>query len=295
MSSTVGSSPKNLEPKTARRVSRLQMPLRVWVSLGLLNLLVLAVVFAAPLTGKNPTQTSLMQRLQAPAVVTGNWNHPLGTDELGRDVLARVLFGGQVSLGVGFAASLAGLLLGVGLGTLAAFFARTWVDNLIMYLADVQLSLPFILLAIATALVLGSSPPVVVLLAALAVWPSYARLCYGSTLSLLEREFVVAAGALGGSPWHIARRHILPNLLAPIAVLATLNISAVILLESALSFIGIGIQPPTPSWGNMIGDGREYLTTAPWIVAFPALALVVLTLCIGQIGDWLRDALDVRS
>lgn len=269
-----------------RRLKR--PPWSVWLAVFSLVILFLGIFLWAPHTGYDPTATSLLYRLQPPGP-----QHLLGTDELGRDIWTRLLYGGQASLSVAFAASVIGLSLGVALGVWAAFWRGSWLEQLIMYLIDVQLSLPFILLAIVTALVLGSSLTVVVGLAALAVWPSYARLTYGLSLSWLERDFVAAARVQGANAWHLTHWHLLPNLLAPLAVLATLNISAVILLESALSFIGLGIQPPTPSWGNMIGDGREYLLVAWWLVGAPAALLVALTIALGVIGDWLRDALDV--
>jgi len=157
----------------------------------------------------------------------------------------------------------------------------------------VQLSLPFLLLAVAVALVLGTSLSVLIFLAALATWPVYTRVVRGMVLSLREREFVIAARALGATNLHIMIRHLLPNLAAPLLVLATLSIGRIILLESGLSFLGIGVQPPTPSWGNMINEGREYLSTAWWLATMPGVALVVLTMTVGTIGDWLRDLMDI--
>jgi peptide/nickel transport system permease protein len=167
------------------------------------------------------------------------------------------------------------------------------VDSLIMYLVDVQLALPFILLAVAVALVLGTSLTVLIGLAALSTWPVYARVVRGIVLSLRSREFVVAARALGATPLHIMWFHLIPNLISSLMVLAMLNVGRIILLESGLSFLGIGVQPPTPSWGNMINEGRQYLSSAWWLSTMPGLALLLLTMAVGTLGDWLRDLMDV--
>jgi peptide/nickel transport system permease protein len=221
-----------------------------------------------------------------------NPEHPLGTDGTGRDMLIRLLHGGRTSLFIGISATLLGTAMGVMLGLFAGYL-RGWFDEIVGYLSEVQLSLPFILLAVAVALVLGRSLAVLIGLAALSTWPIQARVVRAEILSLREREFVVAARALGASDGRIIVNHLLLNVTAPILVLATINIGRIILLESGLSFLSIGILPPTPSWGNMISDGREVLPIAWWISTLPALVLMLLTLAIGTIGDWLRDVLDV--
>lgn len=218
--------------------------------------------------------------------------YPLGTDATGRDIWSRLLYGGQVSLLVSLLATVGGLVFGTALGILSGY-GRGPVGAAIMYLVDVQLALPFILLAVSVALVLGTSLTVLVGLAALSTWPVYARVVRGAVLALRNRDFVVAARALGASTLHIMTVHLVPNLIAPLLVLAMLNIGRIILLESGLSFLGIGVQPPTPSWGVMINEGREYLSSAWWIATVPGVALMLLTMAVGTLGDWLRDLMDV--
>lgn len=266
------------------------------------NLSALAVIaiflmsaFADALSPHDPNAIDLRSRMQPPAWADSggeDWGHPLGTDRIGRDILSRTLHGGRVSLLIGVLASLAGLVVGAALGLISGY-ARGAFDHLIMYLIDVQLSLPFVLLAIALALILGSSLIVLIGIAALSAWPFYARVVRGSVLSLRQREFTIAAQALGASPFHIIRKHLLPNVLSPILVIATLSLARIILLESGLSFLGIGVPPTIPSWGNMIDEGRGNLNNAAWIALTPSVFLMLLTMAVGTLGDWLRDVTDV--
>jgi peptide/nickel transport system permease protein len=259
-------------------------------------LLLALLAVAAPLIARHdPNAGGLLRRLQPPAFTGGSWTHPLGTDPLGRDVFARTLHGARVSLSIAAIATLVSAAVGTTLGSFAGWGRSGWFDQGVSYLIDVQLSLPFILLAIATTLVLGTSPTVLVALAALAGWPAYARVTRGVALTLREREFVLAARALGASDARIVLRHLLPNLAAPLIVLATLGIGSIVLFESALSFLGIGIRPPQASWGVMIAEGREYLVRAPWLTLVPSAFLVAFTLSVGVLGDVLRDRLDVRT
>jgi len=274
-----------------RRNSNFAVNLSLFVFVGIL----LLSVFADALAPYDPSAIDLRSRLQPPAWAGGageDWAHPLGTDRIGRDVLSRTLHGGRVSLAIGLLASLAGLVVGTALGLISGY-VRGAFDHLIMYLIDVQLSLPFILLAIALALILGSSLIVLIGIAALSAWPFYARVVRGSVLSLRRREFTIAAQALGASPLHIIVRHLLPNVLSPILVIATLSLARIILLESGLSFLGIGVPPTIPSWGNMIDEGRGNLNNAAWIALAPSLFLMLLTMAVGTVGDWLRDVTDV--
>lgn len=272
-----------------------RLPLPVLLSLIVLALIVASALFAPLLAPYGPTDINLRARLLPPAWLEGGTStHLLGTDAAGRDVFSRLLHGGRSSLAVGAAACLLGMLVGTPLGLLSGFF-RGPVDQVVMYVVDVQLSMPFILLAIATALVLGVSIPVLIGIAALSTWPYYARVVRGAVLSLREQEFVAGAVALGANRLRIMGRHLLPALVSPVTVLLTLNLGRIVLLESGLSFLGIGIRPPTPSWGNMIDDGRSYLNTAWWISLMPSLALVLLTMAVGTLGDWLRDRSDVLS
>ncbi|MBK8023767.1 MAG: ABC transporter permease [Chloroflexi bacterium] len=275
--------------------------LRTWlersnlaVNLSILVLITLTFVVTTAdiLAPHDPNSMNLLNRLDPPVWQGGSWEFPLGTDALGRDLLSRIFYGGRISLAIGGASSLLGLAIGTLLGLISGY-ARGWADHIIMYLVDVQLSLPFVLLAVAVALVLGTSLAVLIFMAALATWPVYTRVVRGIVLSLREREFVIASRAIGATNLHIMLRHIFPNMLAPLLVLITLSVGRIILLESGLSFLGIGVQPPTPSWGNMINEGREYLSTAWWIANMPGIALVLLTMAVGTIGDWLRDVSDV--
>lgn len=263
-------------------------------TLSLTGMLLSALI--GPLVAPHaPNATNLRERLQPPVFAGGDWRHPLGTDQLGRDVLTRSLHGARISLMVAGIATLLGATIGSLLGLLAAVRAPSWSDQLVTYVIDVQLSLPFILLAIAVALALGTSLPVLIGLAALATWPAYARVVRGVALSLREREFILAARALGAGEARVMLRHLLPNLAAPIIVLATLTLGGIVLFESSLSFIGIGIRPPNPSWGVMIAEGREYLSIAWWLSLVPSGFLLALTLAVGTLGDALRDRIDVRN
>lgn len=281
--------------RAGQRWWRRNATLAVQLSFLALALVIIPVVFAGTFAPHAPTAIDLRNRLLPPGwTADGTWDYPLGTDSTGRDILTRILYGGRISLAIGGIASVIGLIAGTLLGLISGY-VRGLVDQAIMFLVDVQLSLPFILLAVAVALVLGNSLPVLVGIAALSTWPHYARVVRGVVLTLNEREFVVASRAVGGGHWHIMTAHMLPNLLSSMLVLATLSLGRIILLESGLSFLGIGVRPPTPSWGNMISDGRAFLTNAPWWAVMPGIALVIVTMAVGTIGDWLRDITDVTT
>ncbi len=273
----------------------LRVPPRA-VLAGVVFLAIIVAAVVGPIVWSiDPTHTRLLARLQPPVFAGGDWQHPLGTDPLGRDILSRLLHGARASLLISVTATLVGGSIGTLSGLLAGFHSGKPIDHLITFLVDVQLALPFILLAIAAALVFGSSLPVLIVLGALATWPAYTRVARGVAISLREREFVLAARALGGHDVHLMLRHLLPNLAGPIAVLATLSLGNLILFESALGFLGIGIKPPAPSWGTMIGEGREYLSRAWWVATVPGMALVLVTVSVGVLGDTFRDRLDVRT
>ena len=234
------------------------------------------------------------QRLKPPGWRdAGGHIHPLGTDHLGRDVLARVMFGARPALLVGFAAVAISGLLGLAAGLVSGYFGGR-VDDVIMRLADVQLAFPFILLAIAVIGVLGPSLTTIIIVIGVSSWVVYARIVRGAVLSLREREFVHAARALGSGDGRVLLRHVLPNVLTPWLVVATLDMARVIVIESALSFLGLGVQPPDPTWGGMLADGRVYITTAWWLATFPGLAILITVLGINLFGDGLRDTLDPR-
>jgi peptide/nickel transport system permease protein len=260
---------------------------------GLFVLALVAVALAAPwLSPQDPTRQSLRGRLAAPTREGADGRaHVLGTDHLGRDVLSRVIWGARVSLLVGFAAVVVGGLIGATLG-LVAGYRGGWLDSVIMTLADAQLAFPFILLSIGIIAVLGPSFPTLILVIGLSGWMSYARVLRSQVLVLRSREFVDAIQALGGSVGRVVVRHILPNVLSSLVVIATLELARAIVLEATLSFLGLGVQPPTPSWGGMVQEGREYLDSAWWISTYPGLVLMLTSLVVSRTGDWLRDLLD---
>jgi len=258
----------------------------------ILIVMALAAIAAPWLAPHDPARQVLMARLQAPAGLEGgSIDHPLGTDQLGRDILSRAIYGARVSLGIGLIGMMIGALIGVTAGMIAGF-RRGILDEIIMFLVDAQLALPFIVMALIAIAIFGTDLLVLVLVVGVAGWEGYARLTRGMVLSAREQQYVLSAEAAGASRKRIMARHILPNISAPLIVLATFQLTSIILLESSLSFLGIGVQPPTASWGSMIGQGREYLNTAWWIAVVPGVAIVMTTMTISLIGDWLRDVLD---
>jgi ABC-type dipeptide/oligopeptide/nickel transport system permease subunit len=254
--------------------------------------IVLSAVFAPWIAPHDPLVVDIRHRMGPPAWMEGGTReHVLGTDQIGRDLLSRVIWGGRVSLVVGVTAVLLSSTIGILFGLAAGYFGAR-LDWSIMTFINVMLTFPFVLLALAVIAVLGPSMPNMIIVLGVTGWPVYARVVRAETLALREREFVLAARALGGSHARIVFRQILPNLISPIVVIATLQIAQVIILESFLSFLGLGVQPPTPAWGNMLGEGRVYMLNSWWIAAFPGLAIFVTTLVINLIGNALRDWLD---
>ena len=263
-----------------------------------LAILVVAVTLAitAPAVAPaDPTAQELTLKLRPPAWMAGGSSlNLLGTDQLGRDVMSRILFGLRVSLVVALLAVCVSGAIGVGLGVVAGFFAGR-SDATIMRVVDVQLSMPVTLVAIAVIAVVGTSLVNLVLVLGLSQWPLYARVVRGEALTLRGQEFMVAARAVGASSGHIIAHHVLPNTLSSVVVVATLGVASVIVFEAGLSFLGLGVQPPQPSLGGMLSEGREYLATAWWLGVFPGLAIMLLVLGINLLGDGLRDALDPRQ
>ena len=254
--------------------------------------IVLTTVFAPWISPHDPVTVDIRHRVAPPAWMGGGAReHILGTDQIGRDLLSRVIWGGRVSLLVGVSAVLLSSTIGVLFGLAAGYFGAG-VDWSIMTLINVMLTFPFVLLALAVIAVLGPSLPNMIVVLGVTGWPVYARVIRAETFALREREFVLAARGLGMSHARIVFRQILPNLISPIVVIATLQIAQVIILESFLSFLGLGVQPPTPAWGNMLGEGRVYMLDSWWIAAFPGLAIFVTTLVINLMGNGLRDWLD---
>ena len=257
-----------------------------WLGVGLLG--------PAVIPG-DPNRQELADALRPPAWLEGGVREqPLGTDHLGRDILVRIVYGARTSMLVGVSA----VTLAVVAGALAGLFAAEWggaVDEVLMRVADIQLSIPFILLAITVLALLGGSMRSMVLVLVLAGWVIYARVLRSELLYLREVEFVQGARALGASRLRVIFRHLLPNTAGMIVVVATLELANVIILEAALSFLGVGIGPPEVSWGTMLADGRDYLTTEWWIATLPGVAIAVTILGVNLIGDWVRDVLDPRA
>ena len=284
-SSILASAPAEAAPR--RRV-----PWLAWLALAFVASLFVMAAAAPLLAPHDPVRQSLRMRLKPPTLEGSDGRaHPLGTDHLGRDVLSRVIYGSRVSLLIGFAAVAVGSVVGATLGIVAGY-RRGAFDTVIMTVADAQLAFPFILLAIGIIAVLGPSFPTLIVVVGLSGWMTYARVLRAQVLVLRSREFVDAIHGLGGSTLRIILRHILPNVLSSLVVIATLELARAIVLEATLSFLGLGIQPPTPSWGGMIHEGREYLDSAWWISTFPGLILLLSSLVVSRLGDWLRDVLD---
>lgn len=275
-------------------------PWRLWVRLFgksallrsapalFLLFVVLMAVFADVIAPYEPNLQDLANPLSGPT-----WQHLMGTDSLGRDICSRMIYGSRISLLVGLVSVAVAMIIGVLLG-IASAMAGGSVGEAIMRLTDLSLTLPGILIALAVAATVGPSLINVILIISLLYWAQFARMARGEALSIRERDYVQSALAIGCSPWRILRLYILPNLANTIIVLATLEIAAAILLESTLSFLGVGVPPPTSTWGSMIAEGRPYVELAWWIVTFPGLAIMLTVLAINLLGDMLRDRLDPK-
>jgi peptide/nickel transport system permease protein len=253
-----------------------------------LILVIAAALFAGVVSPYNPTRQDFRVERQAPSTA-----HLMGTDEFGRDVLSRVIWGAQASLQAGATAATIALGVGLVLGMLAAYYGgRT--DNLIMRVMDIVLAFPYILLAIAIVAILGPGLRNAMIAIGIVYVPYYARVVRGSVLSVKARDYVEAARAIGARDGRVMWQHVLPNTLAPVIVQTTLNVGSAIIDTAGLSFLGLGTQPPTPDWGNMLSAGRSYVIDSPWIATFPGLAILVTVLAFNLMGDALRDAFDPR-
>jgi peptide/nickel transport system permease protein len=260
----------------------------------IVGLVVVAALAAPWLATTDPIDQDLTVALKPPFwLEDGSLQHPLGTDHLGRDVYSRLVYGAKISLTISVLAALLGAAVGVAAGLVAGYRGGR-VGAVIMRIVDLNLAFPLILLALAVVALLGANLRNLVIVMAITTWMIYARVVRGLTLTLREQEFVQAVRALGAHDARIIARHVLPNLLAPVTVIWTLEVARVILMESALSFLGLGVPPPTPTWGRMLAEGRDYLTVAGWISIFPGLAIMVTVLGINFLGDGLRDLLDPR-
>jgi len=263
------------------------VPLLVWVALAWLGGMIAVALLADLVSPYSYTAPNLRNRLVAP----GHPLHWLGTDELGRDVLSRLIASIRISLLIAFGATLMSAVVGTTLGFLAAYF-RGVVEQLVLMLADFQASMPFLIMALAVLAFFGSSLPLLIGLMGLFGWERYARISRGLAIAASAQGYASAVTQLGASPTRVYLKHILPNIASTLIVSMTLVFPEVILLESGLSFLGLGVQPPMTSLGNMVGYGREYITRAPWIMLAPAVTIVVTTLAVSILGDWLRDRLD---
>ncbi len=267
----------------------MKVTLKAWLGL-LLTLGALTVALAAPwLVPDDPLRTDFVRSLKPP----GTPGHPLGTDQLGRDLLARVLYGARLALFIG-ACTVAVTAVGGGLLGLLAGFVERWPSTILMRIADVQLSFPFILLALTINAIVGLGLRNIILSLSAAGWVVFARVVRGEVLSVKQRDFVQAAAALGVGRGRLLFRHVLPNVAPSIIVVASLQFSQFIVAEAAISFLGFGVQPPTPAWGSMLSESRDFLYVAWWLAAFPGVALALTALGVNLLGDWLRDTLDPK-
>jgi peptide/nickel transport system permease protein len=274
-------------PRRAPRPALLRSPLTI-AGLALMLVLALAALSAPILPLPSPIEQSLAERLRPPSPA-----HPLGTDQLGRDILSRLIYGARISLTVGVAVVISAGVVGSLIG-LVAGYRGGWFDEILMRITDVFFAFPPLILAMAIASALGPSLNNAMIAVAVVIWPIYARLIRAQVLTLRELEYIQAARSIGAPTWRILTRHLLPNALSPILVQASFDMGTAILAAAGLSFIGFGAQPPTPEWGVMISEGRQYISTQSWLSAFPGVAILLTVAAFNLIGDGLRDALDPR-
>jgi len=274
-----------LAPSPAR--PRQRRPLQFHVGMAIVVGVVLIAVFAPYLTHHGYADQDLIKSLQPPAWRSGDWSYPLGADRLGRDVLSRLMYGARVSMAVAVLSVLLGGGLGTALGLIGGYFGG-WPDRVIGRLIDIQLSFPPVFIAIAIMAALGQSLPKLVLVLAFVTWVQYARIARANALSVREREFVQAARALGAAEVRIVLRHVLPSILPPLLVVGAVNMSNVILAEAALSYLGLGVQPPTPAWGSMVSEGRSVQSIAWWNTVFPGTAIALLVIGANLLSDGLQ-------
>jgi peptide/nickel transport system permease protein len=281
----------DVEPSPVRAPRSQRLPL---FSLGVIGAFVV-VALLAPLLGlSNPQEQSLRKRFRPPVwEERGTWEHPLGTDRLGRDMLSRIIWGARVSLAAGVVTVLLASAFGAAVGLVAGYYGGR-VDIALMRFTDATMSFPVILLALILAVTVGPSFTNVVVAIAVILWARYARVIRAQVLTLMQLDFIAQSRIAGAGGWRIITRHLFPNTLNTLVVLVTLQIGYVIIVEASLSFLGAGIPPPTPAWGSMISEGREYVTSAWWASFFPGLAILLVVLAFNLIGDWLRDTLDPK-
>ncbi len=278
---------------TLRRTLRLLWRLKLAVIAAILLLgIVCTAILAAVIAPYDPLATDITARLKPPRWLEGSRpGYLLGTDQVGRDILSRIIFGGQVSLLVSTLAVLLSAIIGIPLGLAAGYSGRI-VDTVISTFVNIMLTFPFVLLALAVIAVLGPSFTNMIIVLGITNWPLYTRVVRAEVLRLKEREFIMAARALGMGHLRLIAREIFPNLASAVVVISSVLVARMIILESFLSFLGLGIQPPTPSWGGMLGEGKDYMLLRWWLATFPGLAIFLTTLLINLVGDGLRDWLD---
>ncbi|MBI5304476.1 MAG: ABC transporter permease [Chloroflexi bacterium] len=256
-------------------------------------LYILAAIFADPITIHNPTRGSLLRRFDPPAWEGGSWDYPLGADDQGRDLLTRIIFGSQVSLAVGILSVGISIIVGLVLGAVSGYY-RGWLDSFLSRFADLLLAFPFLIFAIGVMAFLGPGFVNLVMALAFKGWVEFFRLVRGEVMAERTKEYVEAARVAGMSHNSIMAFEILPNIVHSVFVLGTLRLGYMIIMEASLSFLGLGVQPPTPAWGSMVSSGRDYLLTAWWVSTFPGVAILILVVAINVFGEGLRDILDPR-
>lgn len=269
------------------------LPPKLWIFFAILAVLALAAILAPWVAPRDPNAQNLLGRLKAPGVEVRGITYLLGSDELGRDLLSRLIYGARVSLMVAALSVIVSGAVGTALGMIAGWY-RGVVGMVIMRVVDIVLSVPAILLAIITVAIMGPGLVNVVAVLAFTRWPRYARVAYGQTLGLLNLPYVRLSRFMGASTARVLIRHILPNIIGPIMVVVTLEFGLMVLFEAGLSFLGLGVQPPTPSWGAILSAGRSYVTSAWWIAVFPGLFLFLLILSVNVLGDHVRDVVEGR-
>jgi len=275
----------------ARTGRRRRLPV---VSLAIVVAFVVAALFAPWLSPADPYEQTLRLRFRPPMwLAGGSSTYPLGTDRLGRDLLSRILHGARVSLSAGVVTVLLASAFGAAVGLTAGYY-RGRIDGVLMRITDATMSFPVILLALILAVTIGPSFTNVVLAIAVILWARYARVIRGQVLTLMELDFIAQSRIAGAGAWRIITRHLFPNTLNTLVVLVTLQVGYVIILEASLSFLGAGIPPPTPAWGSMIAESRDFITSAWWASLFPGLAILLVVLAFNLLGDWLRDTLDPK-
>ena len=275
-------------PKAPSVWRRLVANRRALLGVTVITALYLVAILAPVISPYDPNAQTLLARLKPPSMA-----HPMGTDGFGRDVLSRALWGARASLIVSLAAMALSMLVGALVGVAAGFF-RGWVDDLLMRITDVFIAFPVFILVITLVAIYGSSLGLLIVFLSVTSWPRTARLVRGEVLSLSERDFVTSARVVGAGNWRIMLMHVLPNAVPVMVVTATLQVAVVILIETALSYFGLGVPPPTATWGNMVADGRGFLDTAWWVTSFPGALVVITVMAYNLLGDGLQDVLDPR-